>query len=62
MAEGKKLRITQVKSTIGRKADQGATLRGLGLGQIGRTGEVGDNEGPRGQVFEVKHLVEVEEV
>ena len=62
MAEGKKLRITQVKSTIGRKADQGATLRGLGLGKIGRTVEQVDNEGPPGRVFKVKHLVEVEEV
>lgn len=61
MAEGKKLRITQVKSTIGRKADQGATLRGLGLGKIGRTVEVVDNESTRGMVFKVKHLVEVEE-
>ena len=62
MAEGKKLRITQVKSTIGRKADQGATLRGLGLGKVGRTVEVVDNEGTRGLVFKVKHLVEVGEV
>ena len=62
MAEGKKLRITQVKSTIGRKADQGATLRGLGLGKIGRTVVVVDNEGTRGRGVKVKHLVEVEEV
>ena len=61
MAEGKKLRITQVKSTIGRQADQGATLRSLGLGKIGRTVEVVDNESVRGMVFKVKHLVEVEE-
>ena len=62
MAEGKKLRITQVKSTIGRKADQGATLRGLGLGKIGRTVEQVDNESVRGMLFKVKHLVEVEEL
>ena len=62
MAEGTKLRITQVKSAIGRKADQGATLKSLGLGKIGRSVEKVDNECVRGMVFKVKHLVEVEEL
>ena len=35
MADAKKtLRITQVKSSVGRKADQGQTLRALGLGNV----------------------------
>lgn len=62
MAEGKKLRVTQVKSAIGRKADQGATLKCLGLGKIGRSKELTDNESVRGMIFKVKHLVEVEEL
>ena len=63
MAEAKKtLRITQVRSAIGRKADQGATLKALGLGRIGRTVEQVDNESVRGMIFKVKHLVKVEEV
>ena len=63
MAETKKsLRITQVKSTIGRKVDQEKTLRALGLGRIGKTVDQVDNESVRGMIFKVKHLVEVEEI
>lgn len=63
MAQAKKtLRVTQVRSSIGRKADQGRTLRALGLGKIGRTVEQVDNESVRGMIFKVKHLVEVEEI
>ena len=61
MAE-KTLRITQVKSSIGRKYDQGRTLKALGLGKIGRTVDQVDNESVRGMIFKVKHLVEVEEL
>ena len=60
MAEAKKtLRITQVKSSIGYKKDQLATLR---LGKIGRTVDQVDNDAIRGMIFKVKHLVEVEEL
>ena len=63
MAETKKtLRVTQVKSPIGYKKDQLATLRALGLGKIGRTVDQVDNESVRGMIFKVKHLVEVEEI
>lgn len=63
MAEAKKtLRITQVKSAIGYKKDQGATLKALGLGKIGRTVEQVDNDCVRGMIFKVKHLVEVENI
>lgn len=58
----KKLRLTQVKSQIGRKYDQDRTLKALGLGKIGETKEVTDNESVRGMIFKVKHLVEVEEL
>ena len=63
MADSNKtLRVTQVKSPIGYKKDQLATLRALGLGKIGRTVEQVDNESVRGMIFKVKHLVEVEEI
>ncbi len=63
MAEAKKtLRITQVKSSTGRRFDQDRTLRALGLGKIGRTVDQVDNESVRGMIFKVKHLVEVEEI
>lgn len=63
MAEnGKTLRVTQVRSAIGKKYDQDRTLRALGLGRIGRTVEQVDNPAVRGMIFKVKHLVEVEEL
>lgn len=63
MAQSEKtLQVTQVKSAIGRPADQGKTLRALGLGKIGRTIEQVDNDCVRGMIFKVKHLVEVKEI
>ena len=61
MAE-KKLRVTQVKSQIRRPADQDKTLRAMGLGRIGKSKELTDNESVRGMIFKVKHLSEVEEI
>lgn len=58
----KKLKLTQVKSQIGRKYDQDRTLKALGLGRIGKTKELPDNESVRGMIFKVKHLIEVEEI
>lgn len=63
MAQAKKtLRVTQVKSSIGYKSDQGKTLKALGLGKIGRSVEQVDNPCVRGMIFKVKHLVKVEEL
>ena len=51
MAEtNKTLRLTQVKSAIGRKPNQGRTLRALGLRGIGSTTEQVDNESVRGMI------------
>ena len=62
MADKKMLRVTQVKSSIGRKYDQEQTLRSLGLGRIGKSHEIADNESVRGMIFKVKHLITVEEL
>lgn len=63
MAEVKKtLRVTQIKSSIGYPSDQGKTLKALGLGKIGRSIDKVDNPCVRGQIFKVKHLVEVTEI
>ena len=56
------LRVTQIKSEIGYKYDQGRTLKALGLGKIGRTVDQVDNECVRGMIFKVKHLVTVEDL
>ena len=63
MADSKKtLRVTQIKSQIGRPADQGKTLEALGLGRIGKSRDIVDNESTRGMIFKVKHLITVEEI
>ena len=63
MAEtNKTLRLTQVRSAIAGKPNQGRTLRALGLHGIGSTTEQVDNESVRGMIFTVKHLITVEEI
>ena len=63
MAEAKKtLRLTQVKSQIGRKYDQDRTLKAMGLGRIGKTVDLVDNASVRGMINKVSHLVEVTEL
>lgn len=57
-----KLRITQVRSQIGRKPDQRATLKALGLGRISQSREHPDRPEVRGMAAKVAHLVRVEEV
>ena len=56
------LRVTLVRSTIGRPADQGRTVASLGLRKLNATVERPDNPSIRGMVTKVRHLVEVEEV
>ena len=56
------LRVTQVRSAIGRKPPQRGTLRALGLGRIGRTRVLEDRPDTRGMLAAVSHLVTVEEI
>lgn len=58
----KKLKITLVKSTIGRLEKQQKTVQALGLKKIGSSVVHNDNPAVRGMIFVVKHLVTVEEV
>lgn len=57
-----RLRIKQVRSSIGCPKDQGATLHALGLRKMGAVTEKDDTPSVRGMIFKVKHLVEVEEI
>jgi large subunit ribosomal protein L30 len=59
-AKGGDLRVTQVRSGIGFKKDQKATLRALGLGKIGKMRRHPDNPQIRGMIFKISHLVAVE--
>ena len=61
MAAKSTVRVTQIKSSIGRKVDQRQTLIGLGLNKIGRTRELEDTPSVRGMINKVKHLVRVEQ-
>ena len=56
------LRVTQVRSTIGSKENQRATLRTLGLRKIRHSVVREDSPSVRGMINTVRHLVTVEEV
>lgn len=57
----RKLKITQVRSGVGRKTKHRRTLEALGFKKHQQT--VVHNDGPavRGMINQVRHLVEVEE-
>lgn len=57
-----RLRITQVKSTIGSQPKHRATIRALGLRRIRHSVVKDDAPQIRGMVAKVRHLVKVEEV
>ena len=58
---GKKIKITQIGSTIGRIDVQKATLIGLGLNKRHRSKILEDSPAVRGMIETVKHLVIVED-
>ena len=56
------LTVKLVKSTIGSKKDQIATVESLGLRKVGDVKVQPDNAQTRGKINKVSHLVEVTEV
>ena len=56
----KTVKVTQVKSSIGRLPKHKATLRGLGLRRINHTVELEDTACVRGMVNQVQYMVKVE--
>jgi large subunit ribosomal protein L30 len=62
MSDGKKVRVTQVASVLGRKPGQKETMTGLGLNKIRATRELEDTPSVRGMIRKVAHLVKVEEL
>ena len=58
-AEQKTVTVKQTGSPLRRKADQRATLIGLGLNRIGRTSVLPDNPSTRGMIAKVAHMVAV---
>jgi large subunit ribosomal protein L30 len=57
-----KIRITQIRSTIKRPANQKRIIEGLGLGKINRSVEKEKNDSIEGAIRKVSHLVKVEEI
>lgn len=58
----KQLKITYVKSMIGRKPDQRKTMQALGLTKLNKTVLKNDDVAIRGMINKVSHLITVEEV
>ncbi len=58
----KKLKITQVKSAIGYSEMQKVTVRTLGLRKLRHSVVHDDTPQIRGMIYQVKHLLKVEEV
>ena len=58
--EARRLKITQIRSTIGFNKSQAKVVEGLGLRRIGHSVELTDNEATRGMILKVRHLVTVE--
>ncbi len=54
------VKVTQIKSPIGRRSDQRATLIGLGLNKMHRSRELEDTPAVRGMIRKIRHLVRVD--
>jgi large subunit ribosomal protein L30 len=57
-----RLKVTQVKSAVGKTQRQKDTIRALGLKRLHHTVVKDDRPEIRGMIARVGHLVEVEEV
>ena len=55
----RKLRVRQIRSTIGKCEKQRLTIKGLGLGKINREVVLADTAAIRGMITKVHHLVSV---
>jgi large subunit ribosomal protein L30 len=57
--EGKKIKVTLVKSLIGTKPEHRACVRGLGLRRVNSVAEVLDTPANRGMINKVSYLLKV---
>jgi large subunit ribosomal protein L30 len=55
------IRVTLVRSTIGRPKSQESTVRSLGLRKLNSSVELPDTDSVRGMIAKVRHLVDVQE-
>jgi|TARA_B110000263_G_scaffold228218_1_gene221113 large subunit ribosomal protein L30 len=61
MAQQKKIKVTMMRSAIGRLAKHKGCLMGLGLRRIRHSVEVIDTPEVRGMIDKVSYMVKVEE-
>ena len=59
-AEGKRVKVTLVKSPIGFNKSQAKVVMGMGLRRIGHSVDLLDTEAARGMILKVRHLVTVD--
>jgi large subunit ribosomal protein L30 len=59
-AEKKTVTVTQIGSPIGRRHDQEATLKGLGLNKRHRSRTLEDTPAVRGMIDKVRHLLRID--
>ena len=58
--EARRVKITQIRSSIGFNRNQARVLESLGLRRIGHSVELADTDATRGMILKVRHLVTVE--
>jgi large subunit ribosomal protein L30 len=56
-----RIKVRQIRSTIGFNKKQALVLESIGLRRIGHTIEIADTPETRGMIHKVRHLVEVVE-
>tara|TARA_B100000073_G_C23679297_1_gene551873 strand:- start:57 stop:239 length:183 start_codon:yes stop_codon:yes gene_type:complete len=57
-----KIKVTQIKSLIGRKKNHRLSIKGLGLRKIGDSRVLEDTPSVRGMVNQVNYLLNIEEI
>ncbi len=60
MTSAGKVKVTQIRSQIGRLPDHKACLNGLGLRRIGHSVVVEDTPSVRGMINKISYLVKIE--
>ena len=60
--KNKTLKITQIKSTIGRNKKQKKNLLSLGLRKIGNSKSIILNKSTEGLIKKINHLINIEKV
>lgn len=55
------IKVTLVRSQIGKPSAQRAVLAGMGLNKVNKTVTLGDTPEVRGMIRKVSHLVRIEE-